>query len=45
MLHPALVPYEALSEDEKEKDRNAVRVLLSILAEQGLVVISPSASS
>jgi hypothetical protein len=45
MLHPALVPYEALSEDEKEKDRNAVRVLLSILAEQGLVVIRPSASS
>jgi hypothetical protein len=43
MLHPSLVSYEALSETEKEKDRNAVRVLLSILGEQGLVVIRPSA--
>jgi hypothetical protein len=45
MLHPALVPYEALSEDEKEKDRSAVRVLMSILGEQGKVVIRHSASS
>ena len=45
LLHPALVPYEALSDDEKEKDRSAVRVLLSILGEQGKVVIRPSASS
>jgi hypothetical protein len=42
MLHPALVPYETLSEDEKERDRNAVRVLLSILAEQGKAVIRPA---
>jgi hypothetical protein len=45
MLHPALVPYEALSEDEREKDRNAVRVLLSILREQGRVVIRASTAS
>jgi hypothetical protein len=45
MLHPALVPYEALSEDEKEKDRNAVRVLLSILSEQGRVVVRASTAS
>lgn len=38
MLHPSLVPFEALSESDKEKDRNAVRVLLSVLAEQRLSV-------
>lgn len=45
MLHPALVPYEALSEDEKEKDRNAVRVLLNILSQQGRAVIRVSTAS
>ena len=44
-LHPDLVPYEALSEDDKEKDRNAVRVLLGILSEQGRVVIRASTAS
>jgi RyR domain/TrkA-N domain len=43
MRHPALVPYESLKEDDREKDRNAVRVLLSVLAGQGRVVIRPSA--
>lgn len=39
MLHPSLVPYEALSEADREKDRNAVRALLIILAQQGLAII------
>jgi hypothetical protein len=42
MLHPALVLYEALSESEREKDRNAVRALLSILSGQGLVIVRHS---
>ena len=41
--HPALVPYESLKEDDREKDRNAVRVLLIVLGQQGRVVIRPSA--
>jgi hypothetical protein len=46
MHHPALVPFKALSEEEKEKDRNAVRVLLGLLAEQGLTLArAPKAHS
>jgi RyR domain/TrkA-N domain len=46
MHHPALVPYESLSEAEKEKDRNAVQVLLGLLAEQGLTLErTPKAAS
>jgi RyR domain/TrkA-N domain len=45
MLHPALVPYEALSDQDREKDRNAVRALLSILDEQGLVIVHADAVS
>ena len=41
MRHPSLVPFDALNEDDKEKDRNAVRALLSVLAGQGRVVIRP----
>jgi hypothetical protein len=39
MLHPDLIPFDLLSEGNKEKDRNSVRVLLSIVATQGLVVV------
>ena len=38
-LHPDLVPYEALSENNKEKDRNSVRVILSVLRDQGLAIV------
>ncbi|WP_291577066.1 RyR domain-containing protein [Bradyrhizobium sp.] len=41
MRHPSLVPFDALNEDDKEKDRNAVRALLSVLAGQGRVVVRP----
>ncbi|MGL4728121.1 MAG: RyR domain-containing protein [Bosea sp. (in: a-proteobacteria)] len=36
--HPSLKPYEDLSEAEKEKDRNAVRALVSILASEGMIL-------
>jgi hypothetical protein len=35
MLHPDLVPYDALTDDGKEKDRNAVKTLLSVLRNAG----------
>src|SRR5262249_19128128 len=38
MLHPDMVPYESLSNAAREKDRNAVRVLLSALEAQGQVL-------
>jgi voltage-gated potassium channel Kch len=44
MLHTALVSYEALSENDREKDRNAVRVLVNILTEQGLAIVRPKES-
>ena len=44
-LHPALVAYEALGEEDKERDRNAVRSLLSILDGQGLVIVRASVCS
>jgi hypothetical protein len=40
MLHPDIVPYESLSNAAKEKDRNAVRVLLSALEAQGQVLVA-----
>lgn len=33
-LHPSLVPWSGLSEPERQKDRNAVTVLLATLAQQ-----------
>ena len=39
MLHPSIVPYEDLSENEREKDRNAVRTLLDVLTQQGLTLV------
>ena len=39
LLHPDLVPYESLSENNKEKDRNSVRVLLSALRGQGMAIV------
>jgi hypothetical protein len=37
-LHPSLVPYEELSEDEREKDRDAIRDLPRMLAEAGFEI-------
>jgi hypothetical protein len=36
--HPLLVPYEELSEPEKEKDRNAVRNVFPLVHSIGLKV-------
>lgn len=36
--HPDLVPYETLTESEKEYDRSTVRALLSSLLELGFTV-------
>jgi hypothetical protein len=44
MLHPDLVPYEALKEVDKEKNRNSVQALIKILAQQGLIVVRSSAT-
>jgi RyR domain/TrkA-N domain len=38
-LHTDLAPYEELSENTKEKDRNSVRVILSVLRDQGLAIV------
>lgn len=37
-LHPSLVPFEELTPADREKDRNAVRALIAVHAEQGLVL-------
>jgi hypothetical protein len=42
MLQPDLVPYDALSGADREKDRNAVKVLSSVLAAQGSVILRKS---
>jgi hypothetical protein len=39
MLHPLLVPYDDLSEENKQKDRNNVRTLLAILGAQGMAIV------
>jgi len=39
MLHPDLIPYEALTENGKQKDRNAVRTLASIMANQAFAIV------
>jgi RyR domain len=40
--HPSLVPWSQLSESEKDKDRDAVRNIGSILASAGLAVLRPA---
>jgi hypothetical protein len=37
-LHPSLVPYDELPEDEREKDRDAIRDLPRMLAEAGFEI-------
>jgi hypothetical protein len=39
MLHPLLVPYDDLSEEDKQKDRNNVNTLLAIFSKQGMAVV------
>jgi hypothetical protein len=38
-LHPSLVPYDALSEAERQKDRDGVRTLVASLSLAGLAVV------
>lgn len=42
-LHPCIVPFDELSEDEKEKDRNQVRGYPALLAKAGLVAVKRTA--
>jgi RyR domain/TrkA-N domain len=44
MLHPDLVPYEALIDNGREKDRNAVRTLCSVLEKQGFTIVRSKAA-
>jgi hypothetical protein len=37
--HPDLVPWEDLSDDSKEKDRDAVRWITEILADEGFTIV------
>ena len=37
--HPLLVPWESLSEESKEKDRNAVRAIPAMLASSGYAIV------
>jgi voltage-gated potassium channel Kch len=41
--HPGLVPWSALSEAEREKDRDVVRLIPALLAERGYVAVRASA--
>jgi len=43
MLHPLLVPYDDLSEENKQKDRNNVHTLLAILGKQGMAIVRANA--
>jgi voltage-gated potassium channel Kch len=44
-LHPDLVPWDALSEDEREKDRQAVRFISRMLADTGLAIVRGAAAA
>jgi hypothetical protein len=39
LLHPSLVPFEALSVSDREKDRVQVRAMLEVLGQEGRVVV------
>jgi RyR domain len=39
LLHPDLIPYEALSEAGKQKDRNAVQMLADIIKSHGFRIV------
>jgi hypothetical protein len=45
MLHPALLRYEALSSNDKQKDRNTVLALVGILGQQGLIITRANSMS
>jgi hypothetical protein len=38
-LHPSLVPWAELADEEREKDRAAIRAIPDILAEAGMAVV------
>ena len=38
-VHPLLVPWDKLSEEDREKDRNAVRAIPSLLARSGYAIV------
>ena len=38
-VHPLLVPWDQLSEEDREKDRNAVRAIPSLLARSGYAIV------
>jgi hypothetical protein len=44
MLHPDLIPWEDLSEADREKDRNNIRQIPELMAMQGLKVCPQEAS-
>lgn len=44
MFHPDLVPYEALSDNGREKDRNAVRTLAHLFEKQGFAIVRSTAA-
>ena len=41
-LHPLLVPWEELSEEDREKDRDTIRALPRMLAAAGFTVVKVS---
>jgi hypothetical protein len=43
-IHPLLVPWEELSQAEKDKDANAVRALPALLARSGYAIVSRNGS-
>ena len=43
-IHPLLVPWEKLSDAERDKDANAVRTLPALLARSGYAIVSRSGS-
>ena len=45
MLHPDLIPWEDLSEPDREKDRNNIRQIPELLEMQGLKVCGIEAVS
>ncbi len=43
-IHPNMVPYEALSEADKQKDRNNVQNMVKVLSQEGMVIVRDTAA-